>query len=346
MEPLLSIACITYNQEKFIRQCLDGFVMQKTNFKFEVIIHDDASTDNTFSIIHNKYQNLIDKKKIRYIKIKKSGVSRARNIGLKLSQHSWIGYLDTDNTVSSDFLDTYVQYIKEYPEVKIFYAQMINKNSQTVIGTEYKRCKLLQGNYIDMGTLIHHKDVYKELGGFCTKIKRLVDYELILRYTEKYIPKYIPQVMLNYNDSNDYSRVSNTENYDKAIKFIHSKYKIRYVFLPLSTKIILKFKKLLHLISKEEYKLQKELAYIKNSPLFDEEWYISQNSDILNSNITAYEHYIKYGWKDGLNPSSKFDGNIYLKDNQDVANANICPLVHYLTIGAKEGRHYEAVIIE
>ena len=50
-EPLVSIACITYNQDKYIRQCLDGFVMQKTNFKFEIVIHDDASTDNTPSII-------------------------------------------------------------------------------------------------------------------------------------------------------------------------------------------------------------------------------------------------------------------------------------------------------
>ena len=48
---LVSICCITYNQEKYIRQCLDGFVMQKTDFKFEVHIHDDASTDCTADII-------------------------------------------------------------------------------------------------------------------------------------------------------------------------------------------------------------------------------------------------------------------------------------------------------
>ena len=41
---LVSICCLAYNQEKYIRQCLDGFVMQKTNFKFEVLINDDAST--------------------------------------------------------------------------------------------------------------------------------------------------------------------------------------------------------------------------------------------------------------------------------------------------------------
>ena len=47
MQPLLTIICTAYNHEKFIKQTLDGFVMQKTNFKFEVLIHDDASTDKT-----------------------------------------------------------------------------------------------------------------------------------------------------------------------------------------------------------------------------------------------------------------------------------------------------------
>ena len=49
--PLVSIACITFNHESYIRQCLDGFIMQKTNFAYEIVIHDDASTDKTQEII-------------------------------------------------------------------------------------------------------------------------------------------------------------------------------------------------------------------------------------------------------------------------------------------------------
>ena len=49
--PLVSIICLTYNQAPFIRQCLDGFVMQKADFSFEVLIHDDASTDGTTDIV-------------------------------------------------------------------------------------------------------------------------------------------------------------------------------------------------------------------------------------------------------------------------------------------------------
>ena len=61
-KPLVSICSLTYNHEPFIRQCLNGFMMQKTNFEFEVLIHDDASTDNTATIIREyeaKYPDII-----------------------------------------------------------------------------------------------------------------------------------------------------------------------------------------------------------------------------------------------------------------------------------------------
>ncbi len=50
-DPLVSICCITYNHENYIRDAIEGFLMQKTDFPFEIIIHDDASTDATANII-------------------------------------------------------------------------------------------------------------------------------------------------------------------------------------------------------------------------------------------------------------------------------------------------------
>lgn len=60
--PLVSVCCTAYNHERFIRQCLDGFVTQKTSFSFEVIVHDDASTDGTQDIIREfaaRYPDII-----------------------------------------------------------------------------------------------------------------------------------------------------------------------------------------------------------------------------------------------------------------------------------------------
>ena len=49
--PMVSINCFSYNQEKYISNAIEGFLIQETNFPFEIIIHDDASTDKTPEII-------------------------------------------------------------------------------------------------------------------------------------------------------------------------------------------------------------------------------------------------------------------------------------------------------
>ncbi len=61
-KPAVSICCITYNHEKYIRDALNSFLMQKTNFPIEILIHDDASTDGTANIIREyeaKYPDII-----------------------------------------------------------------------------------------------------------------------------------------------------------------------------------------------------------------------------------------------------------------------------------------------
>lgn len=61
-KPLVSICCITYNQELYLRDALDGFIMQKTDFPFEIVISDDCSSDGTREIIADykkNYPNLI-----------------------------------------------------------------------------------------------------------------------------------------------------------------------------------------------------------------------------------------------------------------------------------------------
>ena len=61
MEPLVSICCITYNHRDFIRDALDGFLSQRTDFPYEILINDDASTDGTADIIREYEQKYPEK---------------------------------------------------------------------------------------------------------------------------------------------------------------------------------------------------------------------------------------------------------------------------------------------
>jgi len=62
INPLVSIICRTYNHEKYISDAIESFLMQKTDFSIEIIIYDDASTDNTANIVRKyekKYPSII-----------------------------------------------------------------------------------------------------------------------------------------------------------------------------------------------------------------------------------------------------------------------------------------------
>jgi glycosyltransferase involved in cell wall biosynthesis len=75
--PLVSVRTLTYNHEKYIAQCLEGILMQRTNFPFEVVVGEDCSTDRTQEIVlayEKKYPD-----KIRAITSERN-VGAARNI--------------------------------------------------------------------------------------------------------------------------------------------------------------------------------------------------------------------------------------------------------------------------
>ncbi len=86
----------------------------------------------------------------------------------------------------------------------------------------------------------------------------------------------------------------------------------------------------------EFYHFITDYNLIKKSDLFDSEYYLAENEDVKKSKIDPIKHYLKFGWKEGRNPSSEFNGNEYLNKRPDVRVAGLCPLVHYLKFGKNE----------
>lgn len=123
-KPLVSICCITYNQEKYIAQCLDGFLMQKTTFPFEIVISNDCSTDNTYEII-NKY-----KEKYSYLF---KDVSPSKNLGsinnfyytLSECTGKYIAFCEGDDYwIDENKLQMQVDVLEANPEVTICYCRV------------------------------------------------------------------------------------------------------------------------------------------------------------------------------------------------------------------------------
>lgn len=118
--PLVSICCLSYNHVSYIRQCLDGFIMQKTDFPFEVLLHDDASTDGTVDIIkeyENKYPSII--KPIYQTENQHSkGVKISATFNYPRAQGKYIAMCEGDDywldplklQKQVDFLEGYPQY--------------------------------------------------------------------------------------------------------------------------------------------------------------------------------------------------------------------------------------------
>lgn len=81
------------------------------------------------------------------------------------------------------------------------------------------------------------------------------------------------------------------------------------------------------------------LELLRSSKLFDKEFYLRTYQDVAEARVDPAKHYLRYGGKEGRQPSSLFDGVAYLDDYPDVKQSGLNPLIHYLRYGQAEGRH-------
>jgi glycosyltransferase involved in cell wall biosynthesis len=165
---LVSICCITYNHKPFIRDAIEGFLIQKTNFPFEIIIHDDASTDDTAEIVKEyaeKYPNLItliQQKENQYSK----GISPfvfifpevfSKYVALCEGDDYWTDPLKLQKQV--DFLEKNKNYSICFHSVKILKnGELIDDYITRKVPSETTIYDLAKGNYIHTPTCVFRKE--------------------------------------------------------------------------------------------------------------------------------------------------------------------------------------------
>jgi len=77
---------------------------------------------------------------------------------------------------------------------------------------------------------------------------------------------------------------------------------------------------------------------ISQSRMFDRKYYLKTYPDVRIADINPLWHFVKYGWKEGRNPSNEFNVSDYIESNKDVGESGINPLIHYIKFGQKESR--------
>ncbi|MEM7133569.1 MAG: glycosyltransferase [Chloroflexota bacterium] len=186
---MFSIITPLHNKEKHIRHTIESVLNQ--SFKdLELIVVNDASTDNSVSIVQSYKDD-----RVRIETIEHAGVSGARNIGIELAKYEWIAFLDADDWWSPDYLKVLSKAIANYPKQRFFATGQILHTEQ---GTTKRFVNLSDSSQsIELLDYVCHfakfaspcqtscacisKGLFEKVGMFTKGISKYEDIELWLR---------------------------------------------------------------------------------------------------------------------------------------------------------------------
>lgn len=215
----------TYNRADMITGSIDS-VLQQNYDNYEIIVSDDASKDNTVELLRKKYADFISRGVIKIVLNdgKGKGVCHARNLGLAAASKEYIAYLDSDNRILPNFLDNFADAILLEPERKTFYGKSyrLQKGGWKSLEKAFDLERLKKSNFIDLGVFVHSRELLR-LGVFDESLRRLVDWDLIVRYTSVYEPLWVSNVIMEYNNIDDYPRITNTVDIGPAYDAVRKK---------------------------------------------------------------------------------------------------------------------------
>ncbi len=112
MKPKLSIIIVNWNTAKLLTSCLKSLEFEIQNLKFEVIVVDNGSTDESLKVVNNF--------KVKLIKNKKNlGFAKGNNIGIKQAKGEYIMLLNSDTVVKQGAIETLVNFLEKNPKTAI-----------------------------------------------------------------------------------------------------------------------------------------------------------------------------------------------------------------------------------
>ena len=204
--PILSIIMPCYNQAQYIDEAIQS-VIRQTYKDWELIIVDDGSTDDSFSIAKRYAQS---DSRIKAFSQDNGGPSKARNNGVKRSSGKYIMFFDSDDRLAPQYLDIGVQYMTSHPECTVFYSRLkrFGKMNDEVgihfISYEQELCV----SSLFLTCIIKRSD-FVRIGGFDEQMKGYEDWEMFIRllYHNDNVYQY-PEIMFFYRWNMDEGSVN------------------------------------------------------------------------------------------------------------------------------------------
>ncbi len=169
---LVSAIIPTYNYGKYVSEAIDS-ILEQSYKSIEIIVIDDGSVDNTAEVLKS-YSD-----KIHYFHQENSGLSAARNTGIKLAKGEFIAFLDADDKWKADKIKHQVElaYQTGYPVILC----TMNEADQNYNYVNFDNC-FFHPSALGSNALIRH-DQLLEVGGFDEELKSVEDREMMLRLT-------------------------------------------------------------------------------------------------------------------------------------------------------------------
>jgi len=199
--PLVSVITPTYNRADFVLEAVNS-VLSQTYDRFELLIVDDGSEDNTREIL----EPLLEDARIRYFYQENQGQSVARNLALSHAKGEFVCFLDSDNAWTPEKLASQLAVFREKPDVDVIYGDIITIDSK---GNELSRSnmrrysgniafQMLKDNCVSMNTAMARKKCFDEMGGLSGQRRVADDYELWLKLSSRYQFHYVPEYLAYY----------------------------------------------------------------------------------------------------------------------------------------------------